>query len=87
MNTESHNLVRVAGVVQGCNQLDNLTTVALMAQKGWERVRVGSYLSQYITVMPYPLHKALSIRAAHLPELLEHGEIVGEHSMVRIGGG
>ena len=37
----------------------------------------GSYLSQYMTVMPYPLQKAFSIRPPHVPELLEHEEIDG----------
>ena len=75
--TKSHKPVRVAGIVKGCKKLENLTTVALMAQKGWERVRGGSYLSQYMTVMPYPLQKAFAIRPAHIPELLEHEEIGG----------
>lgn len=73
--TKSHKPVRVAGLVQGCKQLEHLTIVALMAQKGWERVCGGSYLSPYLTIMLYPLQKALPIRPAHLPERLEHEAI------------
>ena len=75
--TKSHKPLRVTSLVQGCKKLENLTTVALMAQKGWQKVRGGSYLSQYMTVMPYPLQKAFSIRPAHTPELLEREEIEG----------
>ena len=43
--TKNHKPVRVAGLAKGCKKLENLTTIALMAQKRWKCVRGGPTLA------------------------------------------
>ena len=70
--TKTHRPVRVASLTKGCKELENVTTIALMVQKGFRNVRGGKWLSLYMKTPPYPLQKAFSIRPVVLPELIEH---------------
>ena len=78
--TKTHKPIRVASLTKGCKELENVTTIALMAQKGFRNVRGGKYLSLYMKTPPYPLQKALSIRPPASPALIEH-EVEGEYDI------
>ena len=70
--TKTHKPIRVANLTKGGKEMDNATTIALMARKGFKNVRGGKWLSLYMKTPPYPLQKAMSLRPAVLPELIGH---------------
>ena len=43
--TELHSPLQVLSVLPGDDMLENATTIALMCEHGWERVRGGSWIS------------------------------------------
>ena len=78
--TKTHRPVRVAALTKGCKEMENVTTIASMAQKASRDVRGGNYLSLYMKTPPYALQKALSLRPPTSPELIEH-EVQGEYDI------
>jgi predicted GIY-YIG superfamily endonuclease len=78
--TKSHRPIRVASLIKGCKEMEDVTTIALMAQKGFRNVRGGRWLSLYMKTPPYPLQKAFSLRPPTLPELIEH-KVEGEYDI------
>ena len=78
--TKTHRPVRVAALTKGCKEMENVTTVALMVQKGFRNVRGGRWVSLYMKTPPFPLQKAFSLRPVILPELVEH-VVEGEHDI------
>ena len=60
--TREHKPIRVLSVAPGPKELEDPTTIALMAQKGWRNVRGGAWTSIELGPMPRPLCKAFSIQ-------------------------
>lgn len=71
--SKAHRPIRVAGLTKGCKEMENVTKIDLMAQKGFRHVRGGKWLCLYMKTPPYPLQKALSLQPAASPDLIEHG--------------
>ena len=57
--TMLHRPIAVHSIKPGCCLLETLTTLALMAQHGWEKVRGGSYCNVEMTKPPAALAKAM----------------------------
>ena len=62
MWTRLHPPVRVLEVTPGNKELETAQTIALMVQKGWQRVRGAAWTSTELTSMPLPLSRALATR-------------------------
>ena len=78
--TRLHAPVAVLNVRPGDTALENLTTIALMAKVGWEKVRGGRYTTLQLPCMPRPLTKAYALKAPPpLPEMVEQ-EVIGDHA-------
>jgi hypothetical protein len=56
--TQLHRPVSVHSVKPGCTLLETCTTVSLMCQYGWERVRGGSYCNVDMAKPPACIAKA-----------------------------
>ena len=61
--TQAHKPLHVHSVRSGDTHLETLTTIALMCQHGWERVRGGSYCHVEMTKPPACISKALHYAA------------------------
>ena len=61
--TQEHKPIAVNSVKPGDTHLETLTTVALMATHGWERVRGGSYCHVKMAKAPACISKALHYAA------------------------
>ena len=81
--TKAYKPLRVASVVEGGKDLEDPTTIGLMAQKGWRDVRGGRWTSLELRSMPFPLARALSLRHAQreLQEVKEAGYDFEEHAV------
>ena len=66
--TQLHRPVRVLDVTLGGPELEDPTTIAVMARKGWRCVRGGSWSSPNLTAMPLPLAKAYCWDHLEVPE-------------------
>ena len=66
--TQLHRPVRVLDVIPGGPELEDPTTIAVMARKGWRCVRGGSWSSPHLTAMPLPLAKAYCWDHLEVPE-------------------
>ena len=60
--TRLHKPVRVLSVLPGTTELEKVTTIALMVQHTWQKVRGGPWLSIDMTCKPPPIAKAFSIK-------------------------
>lgn len=60
--TRTHAPVRVLDVVTGGRDLETATTIAMMIQHGWRKVRGGPYCSIELRTMPVPIARALAGR-------------------------
>ena len=60
--TKTHPPHRVVAIAEGGKELENATTIALMAQKGWRNVRGGSWTAVSLKSIPLPLARALAIK-------------------------
>ena len=61
--TQAHKPVSVHSVRPGDTHLETLTTIALMCQHGWERVRGGSYCHVEMAKPPACIAKAIHYAA------------------------
>ena len=57
--TQLHPPISVASVVLGDEQLENLSTIALMCRHGWEKVRGGPYCVIGMTGPPQCIKTAM----------------------------
>ena len=57
--TQLHPPISVASVVLGDEQLENLSTIALMCRHGWEKVRGGHYCVVGMTGPPQCIKTAM----------------------------
>ena len=57
--TQIHKPVAVISVMPGDTHLQTLQTIALMCDKGWEKVRGGSYCTVEMTKPPACISKAI----------------------------
>ena len=58
--TELHKPLRVVACIEGDTTLEDLTTIALMAQHGWEKVRGGKWTARDLTC-PLPIRHAIML--------------------------
>ena len=65
--TQLHKPVRVVSLTKGPQELEDPSTIALMAEKGWRNVRGGSWSSPNLGAMPLPIARALSIDPRRTP--------------------
>jgi len=74
--TMLHRPVRVLSVLPGTTELEKATTIALMVQHGWRKVRGGLWLKVDLPCLPSPIAKSYTLKARPLPgdceELLGH---------------
>ena len=65
--TRLHKPIRVLSCLPGDHVLERATTIALMCQHGWERVRGGAWCQVQLAACPAPILKAMRY-AADYPE-------------------
>ena len=59
--TQLHRPLRVHSIIEGGPEMENPVTIATMAERGWRRVRGGSWSQQELGSMPFPIARAFSI--------------------------
>ena len=84
--TMLHKPVRVLSVLPGTKELEKVTTIALMVQHTWQRVRGGPWLSIDMACKPPPMAKAFHIKP-HLPLPGDCEEMMGHLDKFTQNGG
>ncbi len=80
--TRLHPPISVLSVRAGDQELENVTTIAMMVKYGWRMVRGGAYLTIQMQSPPPPILKAYSLKSPPaLPEQVE-AEVLCGHSLL-----
>ena len=61
-----HSLIRSSD-----EQMEDVVTIALMAEKGWRQVRGGSWASPSLSSMPLPIARAFALNSSQLAGQVE----------------
>ena len=64
--TMLHKPVRVLSVLPGTTELEKATTIALMVQHGWRKVRGGLWIKVDLPCLPPPIAKSYTVSYTHL---------------------
>ncbi len=65
--TVLHKPVQVLSCLPGDRVLENVTTVALMCEHGWQRVRGGPWCQIELPACPAPITKAMQYNSSAAP--------------------